>query len=341
MKTTLETTTIWLTDAEKTHFCGKSLASTLYELPITILLSGEFGAGKTTFLNGFSESLGIVESLTSPTFALENHYKTTNNVPFAHSDLYRLENPEEAATFLREADENKGIRCIEWAQRLESELKEPHIAVSLEDPHSREGREISVTFADIPLPSEEDIALWQKEMELPLHIVAHCKAVAELAEKLGMHLTTQGHIVRLAALKRAGLVHDLLRFVDFLPGAAHVEEKSEEPAVWQDMKKKYEGMRHEPACAKFLQEKGYGALAQIVEVHGLRLPPHSRRTVEQKLLYYADKRVKLDTVVSLDERFTDFQERYGSSDERVKEGSIWYKEAHALEQELFHGTPPY
>ena len=178
-------------------------------------------------------------------------------------------------------------------------------------------------------------------MELPLHIVAHCKAVAELAEKLGMHLTTQGHIVRLAALKRAGLVHDLLRFVDFLPGAAHVEEKSEEPAVWQDMKKKYEGMRHEPACAKFLQEKGYGALAQIVEVHGLRLPPHSRRTVEQKLLYYADKRVKLDTVVSLDERFTDFQERYGSSDERVKEGSIWYKEAHALEQELFHGTPPY
>jgi len=71
-----------------------SLAHTLYNTPVTILLSGELGSGKTTFLNGFSEGLGIVENLQSPTFALEHRHTTANGLPFLHIDLYRLSGKE-------------------------------------------------------------------------------------------------------------------------------------------------------------------------------------------------------------------------------------------------------
>lgn len=323
-----------------THLYGKSLASTLYTLPITILLTGELGSGKTTFLNGFSEGLGIQDHIPSPTFALENIYKTEKGVPFTHIDLFRLENPDEAASFLHSSDDHNGIRCVEWAERLPAPLCEPVITIAVEDPHDREGRGLSVAFNDIPLPSEAMISDWQKEVALPAHIVAHCNAVANLAVLLGEHLLLQGHILRLTALKRAGLVHDLLRFVDFTHGAAHVREFGETPSVWESYRTSYAGMRHEPACASFLREKGYEALAVMVEAHGLLLPPESRRTIEQKLLYYADKRVVLDTVVSLDERFADFHARYGSDKERLAESTIWYEQAHKLEEELFHGSVP-
>ncbi|PIQ76568.1 tRNA (adenosine(37)-N6)-threonylcarbamoyltransferase complex ATPase subunit type 1 TsaE [Candidatus Peregrinibacteria bacterium CG10_big_fil_rev_8_21_14_0_10_49_24] len=340
MKTTIENTTLWLSDAEITHFCGKSLTASLYELPLTILLTGELGAGKTTFLNGFSEALGILDYLPSPTFALENVYETDLGVPLTHIDLYRLENPSDAAAFLHSTDSHSGIRCVEWAQRLSHEFTEPHIRITLADTHTKEGRGVTVSFRDIALPSESDIAMWQQEVALPKHIVAHCAAVAELAVTLGQHLITQGRIIRLTALKRAGLVHDLLRFIDFTPGAAHVEEHGDTPTVWEPYRKTYAGMKHEPACASFLREKGFDALATIVEAHGLLLPPASRRTIEQKLLYYADKRVKLDTVVTLDERFADFRERYGSDTERIKDAEVWLRQARELETELFQDSVP-
>ena len=46
---------IWLENEQKTTSTGRSLAGTLYSLPLTVLLTGELGAGKTTFLKGFAE----------------------------------------------------------------------------------------------------------------------------------------------------------------------------------------------------------------------------------------------------------------------------------------------
>ncbi len=79
-----------LEDAAKTQLAGKYLAHSLYQYPITILLNGDLGAGKTTFLQGFAEELGIEDPLVSPTYALEQRYQTKTGMPFLHLDLYRL-----------------------------------------------------------------------------------------------------------------------------------------------------------------------------------------------------------------------------------------------------------
>jgi hypothetical protein len=137
------------------------------------------------------------------------------------------------------------------------------------------------------------------------------------------------------ALVRAAEVHDLLRFVDFPSDFQKLFTPTKEQlSVWKNWKTQYDGLKHEEACATFLRARGFDALASIVEVHGLRLPSPNRATIEQKLLFYADKRVKFDEVVSLDERFDDFCERYGKG-KQSKESTIWYKEAKELEKELF------
>ncbi|MEN9561288.1 MAG: hypothetical protein RIQ56_561, partial [Candidatus Parcubacteria bacterium] len=98
-------------------------------------------------------------------------------------------------------------------------------------------------------------------------------------------------------------------------------------------------LRHELACEKFLAERGYGALGKIVASHGLRLPPGAHATIEQKILYYADKRVLIDRVVELEERFADFRKRYGKM-QTSKESEQWYNDVKTIERTLFpDGTP--
>jgi len=329
---------IWLKEAENTHTCGKSLADSIYTTPVTILLSGEIGSGKTTFLNGFSEALGIQEDIPSPTFALEHHHKTKSGAPFLHIDLYRLSG-KEAEAFVEQTGEFEGFRCIEWTQHLSRLPAGPTIAISLEDTNRKQGHRLECTFHDVPLPGTARILAWREELELPHHISAHCDTVADLAVEFGRHILKEGTIVRLNALKVAGQLHDLLRFVDFPVEGSAQSDSPTEPAIWERVREQYSGLHHEGACAAFLRKNGFAACADIVEVHGLSLPPNERRTIEQKLLYYADKRVSHENVVSLEERFAEFTERYKGR-AYMADADIWFGQAKELEKELFGKRPP-
>ena len=96
----------------------------------------------------------------------------------------------------------------------------------------------------------------------------------------------------------------------------------------------HSAIRHEAACAAFLVERGFSALADVVRVHGLTLPSPERTTIEQKILFYADKRMNCTTFVSLDERFEDFRKRYGQVQES-DHARMWYLEAKNIEEQLF------
>jgi tRNA threonylcarbamoyladenosine biosynthesis protein TsaE len=83
---------------------------------ITILLSGDLGAGKTTLVRGFCEALGF-RKVRSPSFTLVNHYSAGNR-KIVHSDLYRLESRDVDDLDLQEDDSGETVLFVEWAEKV-------------------------------------------------------------------------------------------------------------------------------------------------------------------------------------------------------------------------------
>lgn len=84
-------------------------------------LTGELGAGKTTFLQGFARGLGITSRLLSPTFIIVRRYGIPGSDGFLyHLDLYRVsgEHDLEGLGIREMIDDHSSVVVIEWAERL-------------------------------------------------------------------------------------------------------------------------------------------------------------------------------------------------------------------------------
>uniref|UniRef100_A0A7V5XG70 tRNA threonylcarbamoyladenosine biosynthesis protein TsaE n=1 Tax=Thermodesulfobacterium geofontis TaxID=1295609 RepID=A0A7V5XG70_9BACT len=115
---------------EETIKFGKKLGS-LLKAGDLILLYGDLGSGKTTFVKGLAESLEVNPDLyiTSPSFSIINVYEGKYTI--YHVDLYRLDTLEVEDLGLWEYL-NDGVVVIEWADRLKITLKEDYIEVFFE-----------------------------------------------------------------------------------------------------------------------------------------------------------------------------------------------------------------
>lgn len=82
-----------------------------------IALTGDLGAGKTTFMQGIAFALGIKRPITSPTFTLCQEYQTPN-FKLVHMDLYRLNGPDDLLTIgFPEHLESGAVVAVEWPER--------------------------------------------------------------------------------------------------------------------------------------------------------------------------------------------------------------------------------
>lgn len=98
-----------------------------------VALSGDLGAGKTTFAQALARALGVEEAITSPTFTIEKIYALKDRLwqRLVHIDAYRLKGPHELeALDWREMITDPGnLVVIEWPERIAESLPEGAIRI--------------------------------------------------------------------------------------------------------------------------------------------------------------------------------------------------------------------
>jgi tRNA threonylcarbamoyladenosine biosynthesis protein TsaE len=101
----------------ETAAAGRSLSSGLSPGAV-VLLYGDLGAGKTAFVKGLAEGLGVQpDEVSSPTFTLVQEYRGGRLTLF-HVDLYRIDDPRELDDLGLNEIAVDGVMAIEWADRL-------------------------------------------------------------------------------------------------------------------------------------------------------------------------------------------------------------------------------
>lgn len=117
-------TTHETTSPEQTEALGADLAARLAPGDV-VLLFGEMGAGKTTFVRGAVRALGHAGPVTSPTYTIARHYPDAA-LPVSHLDLHRLGDlQDEDPAFLDDHLDPAGVAFVEWP---EIAVEEPGLA---------------------------------------------------------------------------------------------------------------------------------------------------------------------------------------------------------------------
>ncbi len=117
-------------DPRQTEALGAEIAAALSCGDI-VLVKGELGAGKTTFVRGAARALGVTDPVTSPTFAIGHRYHGSG-VTVSHLDLYRLAGLQaEEPALLEDYLDPTAIAFVEWPQQTSPELSEARLMVTL------------------------------------------------------------------------------------------------------------------------------------------------------------------------------------------------------------------
>ncbi|HET7780933.1 tRNA (adenosine(37)-N6)-threonylcarbamoyltransferase complex ATPase subunit type 1 TsaE [Pseudarthrobacter sp. C1] len=128
--------TFTATTAEQTHALAVRLAAVL-EAGDLVVLSGELGAGKTTFTQGLGEGLGVREGIISPTFVLVRIHPNLPAGPrpggpdLVHVDAYRLGSAAEIDDIDLENTMDSSVTVVEWGKERVEHLSESRLEIDL------------------------------------------------------------------------------------------------------------------------------------------------------------------------------------------------------------------
>ena len=135
------------------------------------------------------------------------------------------------------------------------------------------------------IPSREQCLQILKNNKTPSNVIEHCKVVAKVAEGIAEKLIKKGRKVNRELVVAGALLHDIERHKD----------------------------NHVARGAELVKKFGYPEVAKVVSKHTLyevEIEENQPKTFEEKIVFYADKRVKNDKVVSLKGRYDDIKKRY-------------------------------
>jgi tRNA threonylcarbamoyladenosine biosynthesis protein TsaE len=118
----------------ETRAVAEKLGSLLRGAEI-IELVGDVGAGKTTFVKGLAEGLGVDETVQSPSFTINRLYEARDDLHLAHYDFYNLADAGIMKHELAETLQDPAtITVIEWGNIVEGILPEDRLTIRLESP---------------------------------------------------------------------------------------------------------------------------------------------------------------------------------------------------------------
>jgi tRNA threonylcarbamoyladenosine biosynthesis protein TsaE len=129
---------------EETRAVGRSVAGFLGPRDV-VSLTGDLGAGKTTFVQGAAEGLGVAEPVLSPTFTLVRRYRGT--LPIYHLDVYRLERMQDVLDVgLEEILDEGAVVFVEWGDAIDPLLPPGQLQVVLTLPTEGDRRLLELTW---------------------------------------------------------------------------------------------------------------------------------------------------------------------------------------------------
>jgi tRNA threonylcarbamoyladenosine biosynthesis protein TsaE len=138
---------------DETLALGRRFAAILTAGDI-VALSGRLGAGKTLFVGGVAEGLGIPQRITSPSFVISRMYND-GFLPLVHADVYRLGSIGEFDDLELTDEGGNGVLMIEWGDSVQEALGPDYILIRIDI----EGDDRTFTFTPSGSWSSRDLEL--------------------------------------------------------------------------------------------------------------------------------------------------------------------------------------
>ena len=138
---------------------------------------------------------------------------------------------------------------------------------------------------NIKIPLREECLDILNKNKTPSNVIEHCKIVCKVAEEITDKLIENGIKVNKKLVTAAALLHDIER----------------------------EKVDHIKEGITLIKNLGFPEVAEVMRkhsLHGIEDENRQPKTIEEKIVFYADKRVKGNEIVSIEERFEDLKKRY-------------------------------
>lgn len=184
-----------------------------------------------------------------------------------------------------------------------------------------------------------------QQFHLFQHIKLHCIKVAAVSRAIAKKITSNQTDINIdiTNLTCAALLHDIFKVCDFKSFDEELlrhefDASDQDILVWKKIRQQFQNIGHWDAAHQYFEANGESEVASMIQTHdmvGINSPASAPKTIEQKILYYADKRVAHDQITSLKKRIEEGLSRYFKDGPIPKDIQISIRHCESLEEELF------